>query len=279
MSYLQPSTFERLETRYRYRAELVTVTGLRIGAGKRFDAAATDQPVMRDALSRPYIPGSSLKGSLRSGLEAILRGLDRTDLWACDIFVEPCVGFPEKSGPDKGRSQQPKILLKEVQEKICTACSLFGSPLLAGRVYVHDLKRLSGSATEIRDGVGIDRDLGTARSGVKYDTEVVPTGSRFELEMVFENVDPVRLGLILQTMELLHQGQILLGGLTTRGLGRVALDRRSLQRTEPKYLLDPPAGGDGPYENLNLEDETTQAMNNLKEVVRDSGGIVCTPND
>lgn len=268
MSLANPSTFERLDVRYRFTAELVAQTGIRVGAGKRFDAAATDQPVVRDALGRPFIPGSSLKGSLRSGLEAVLRGLNRQDLWACDIFEEPCVG-PPPDAPKQG--QQPKISLEDVQAKICTACSLFGSPYLAGRVYVHDLHWLAGTSPELRDGVGIDRDLGTARKGIKYDTEVVPAGSRFQLEMIFENVDSVRLALVLQALELMHQGEFLLGGLTTRGLGRVSLEKRELQKTDPSLLLAPPDGGQDPYLTLDLAQEQHQAMGRLAAIVRSEG--------
>lgn len=235
-----PWSFERLQKRYRLKAELEAVTGLRVGAGKRFDAAATDQPVLRDALGQPYIPGSSLKGCLRSGLEAPLRSLGLKDLWACDLFQEPCIGPSE----EKSR-QQKEIPLADILAGICTACSLFGSPHLAGRIFVHDLPRISGSAPEVRDGVGIDRDLGTARDKIKYDVEVVPAGSCFELEMVFENVDEMRLALTLQALEMLHQGDILLGGLTTRGLGRVQLKSRRLESTDAKRLLS----GQG-YEEL-----------------------------
>lgn len=234
---LQATSFEKLQTRYLLRAELVAVSGLRVGAGKSFDAAATDQPVMRDALGRPYIPGSSLKGSLRSGLEAVLRGLGREDLWACEIFDDKkiCVGG---SDADTKRARRGEAIpLEEVLERICTACSLFGSRHLAGRVFVHDLPRLSGSPTEIRDGVGINRDLGVAQPKIKYDVEVIPTGTRFQLEMLLENVDDIRLGLVLQALSLMSRGEILLGGLTSRGLGKVRIENPTLERTSADRLL------------------------------------------
>lgn len=259
----QPLSFEKLDKRYRLRAELVAVSGLRVGAGKSMDAAATDQPVIRDALGQPYIPGSSLKGVLRSGLEAILRSLGRRDFWACGTFenrrrpsqgdaprdpsLDRCVG-------DADVDQNRKIELAEVLKRSCTACSLFGSQFLAGRIFIHDLPRASGSPTEVRDGVGIDRDLGTAQAGIKYDVEVVPVGTRFKLEMLLENVDPLRLALVLQALQLLHQGELLLGGLTTRGLGRVKLDKVHLEHTNAARLLM----GQG-YETTSYEQELQKA--------------------
>jgi CRISPR-associated protein Csm3 len=49
-------------------AEIKAVTGLRIGAATSgLDIGGVDQPVLRDPVTdKPYIPGSSLKGKLRS---------------------------------------------------------------------------------------------------------------------------------------------------------------------------------------------------------------------
>ena len=70
-----------------------------------------------------------------------------------------------------------ELFTKELIEKSCTACRLFGSPWLASRVHFQDafltnsqdLPRL----TEVRDGVGIDRDLGSAKRRIKFDFETV----------------------------------------------------------------------------------------------------------
>lgn len=49
-------------------ATIKAVTGLRIGAATSgLDIGGVDQPVLRDPVTdKPYIPGSSLKGKLRS---------------------------------------------------------------------------------------------------------------------------------------------------------------------------------------------------------------------
>src|ERR1700680_1301631 len=50
--------------------ELHCETGLHIGAGKgSLEIGGSDNPVVKDALGRPYIPGSSLRGKIRSLLE------------------------------------------------------------------------------------------------------------------------------------------------------------------------------------------------------------------
>ena len=51
-------------------ANIECLTGLHIGAGKgSLEIGGADNPVVKDAFGRPYIPGSSLRGKLRSLLE------------------------------------------------------------------------------------------------------------------------------------------------------------------------------------------------------------------
>jgi len=50
--------------------ELECHTGLHIGAGKgSLEIGGADNPVVKDSFGRPYVPGSSLRGRLRSLLE------------------------------------------------------------------------------------------------------------------------------------------------------------------------------------------------------------------
>src|SRR5690242_9628632 len=50
--------------------DLYCETGLHIGAGKgSLEIGGADNPVVKDAFGRPYIPGSSLRGRIRALLE------------------------------------------------------------------------------------------------------------------------------------------------------------------------------------------------------------------
>jgi CRISPR/Cas system CSM-associated protein Csm3 (group 7 of RAMP superfamily) len=79
---------------------------------------------------------------------------------------------------------------------------------------------------EIRDGVGIDREDGTAADGIKFDREVLPQGTKIQLSMRLDqepnNGKQVEalLGAILET---LRDGDIKFGGAKSRGLGKVRL--------------------------------------------------------
>ena len=53
--------------------DLECQTGLHIGAGKgSLEIGGADNPVVKDAFGLPYVPGSSLRGRLRSLLEQAL---------------------------------------------------------------------------------------------------------------------------------------------------------------------------------------------------------------
>jgi len=244
------STFEALDRRFRLRGRLVAETGLRIGGGDRTVSTITQAPILRDALGRPLIPGSSLKGVLRSGLEALLRGLGRETPRACDPFAASCTADLEEAA--KKRRTAPD--LDDVLRQVCDVCALFGSPLLAGRLFIRDLEidETKARPTEIRDGVGIDRDLRVARThpAVKYDFEVVPAGSEFSFEMVVENPSDAQLGLLFLALGMLERGEIGLGGLTSRGLGRVRLEGLACERTDADLLFEGVGYQEAPLDEL-----------------------------
>lgn len=231
--------FHVLRGRLRLRGDLVTRTALHVGGGGAGVVEATDLPVMRDAEGWPFIPGSSLKGVLRSTVEALVRAAEDREagLWACDPFVESgehaaCgsqLGDSDKRGPDE-----------DDLSAHCTVCSLFGSRVLASHVRFSDavmLGRDGRPPVEVRDGVAIDRDLRVASRGQKYDFEVVAPGTRFDLEVFVENPDDRLLGLLAIGFDQLDEGLSALGGFTSRGLGRVDLVWKDVSRFTADQIL------------------------------------------
>ncbi len=69
------SDFSTFSSRLHITGTLTFQTGMRIGAERSLSVTSPDLPILRDALGHPYIPGSSLKGILRSTIEATLRAL------------------------------------------------------------------------------------------------------------------------------------------------------------------------------------------------------------
>src|SRR2546422_6047325 len=70
MSAHTTDTQLRLIGKLLLEGELHCETGLHVGAGKvSLEIGGSDNPVVKDAFGRPYVPGSSLRGRLRSLLE------------------------------------------------------------------------------------------------------------------------------------------------------------------------------------------------------------------
>lgn len=194
------------------------LTGLRIGAGKEIvEIGGLDNPVIKHPLTKlPYIPGSSLKGKMRSLLELKLGKVD-TD------------GRPHGRGPTCGLE--------------CPVCRIFGvaaggeSPFGPGRLVVRDANPSIGNGrsatdslkTEIKFENTINRIKGAAEN--PRQTERVPAGAVFDFEMSYRvfDVDEDQghqdEDLFQNVLNCLRMVELdALGGSGSRGYGRVAFD-------------------------------------------------------
>lgn len=256
--------FHVLRARLRLAGTLTTRTALRIGSGGGGELDSADLPVLKDVDGFPFVPGASLKGALRSTVEALVRGAvhGTTDpartqalLWACD----PLAKEDYDSGGDRVRRacghHEAKQRSQVDTEKHCAVCRLFGSHVLASHVRFCDalVPRADTPAAgrrkpiEMRDGVAIDRDLKTVYKSQKYDFEVVSPGTSFALEVFVDNPRDWLMGLLVIGFEQLDTGFTALGGFASRGLGRVEIAWSSLTRCTAEDLLHgrPPAVIDG----------------------------------
>src|SRR5437867_11902650 len=70
MSAHTPQTELKLIGKLILEGEMLCETGLHVGAGVgSLEIGGCDNPVVKDAFGRPYVPGSSLRGKIRSLLE------------------------------------------------------------------------------------------------------------------------------------------------------------------------------------------------------------------
>ncbi|GBD36206.1 hypothetical protein HRbin36_01327 [bacterium HR36] len=247
-------SFWSFENRYWITGKLRAKTALSVGSRASLMPAGSDLPVIKTPEGLPFIPGSSLKGAVRAYVERLARTLEElgkqingSHIKACDPLDEDkrCITSQQKEKIAEENKPENEFTAA-LWERSCTVCRLFGSPWLASRVSFQDAMLSNGDSlvrlTEVRDGVGIDRDLGTARTGIKFDFETVPPGAEFALRIVLENVEDWEVGLLLVALEALGQGQLALGGKTTRGLGWMEFADLQVQGLSAKDLLDYLAG-------------------------------------
>lgn len=199
------------------------MTGLHIGATEEaYQIGGMDNPVIKDPLSGyPYIPGSSLKGKLRTIME-----------WAKDRI--------NTSGNNPGA-------IHECQEKNCPVCRIFGTGADNSdkrktgptRILVRDsfptektirkfetLKEQKGFPVEIKTEVNINRITSKPLSGPRS-LERVPRGAEFNFEMIYSvydiddkgTVDVENLKDLITVLKLMEESA--LGGGGSRGAGRI----------------------------------------------------------
>lgn len=267
------NSFFLFENRWIITATLQMKTALSVGSRASLMPAGSDLPVIKTPEGVPFVPGSSLKGVVRAYTERILRMMEALGkqyrgekLWACNPLDEKnrcvvatcclaCEGCKGNCCQDCGRCKSctvkrcqqngalnDGVFTTALMQKSCTACRLFGSQWLASRVSFQDAMLKNQDAllrlTEVRDGVGIDRDLGSAKPKIKYDFETVPQGAAFDVRIVVENADEWELGLLVLALETLGKGELPIGGKTTRGLGWGELIELKIQRITQDHLLD-----------------------------------------
>ena len=218
-----------LQKKHRLTASLVFDTAWRIGSGEEGETMS-DLGVVIDPKGQPVLPGSSLKGKLRSTCETLSHALG---LSACmlnhDASGVKCTS--DVKYYHNVREAYQKVLQAGLQERLqwieehtCDVCKLFGSPMQASRLWISDgMLTEWASVVQVRDGVVIDRDSQTAVNGLKYDYEVVPPDSQFELCIDLENSTDQDMALLGVALFEWHAGSSI-GGFTSRGLGRFHLE-------------------------------------------------------
>lgn len=206
-------------------ARLEVLTGLHIGAGDlEMRIGGIDNPVIRDAQGLPYIPGSSLKGKMRSLLEwrSGALGDDKplgkaaeSDQRARPILMLFGVG---------GGDAVPDLMPSRLSVADAPLCETFRS---SGR---------NAPLTEAKFENSINRIAGTATN--PRQTERVVPGTAFDFSAtirVFEG-DGDLVDLLLEGMALLELDS--LGGSGSRGYGKIAF-RDVTVDGEARTLPDP----------------------------------------
>src|SRR5512133_3777324 len=211
--------------------EMHCETGLHVGAGKgSLEIGGSDNPVVKDAFGRPYVPGSSLRGKLRSlleqssglavpselvylskrkGQEVRIHQSDRPDDEICLIFGRSPGRLDRVSGSDGGdnTSATPARL------------TVYDAPLDAESITSAMRENLDDEVTEVKSENAVDRITSQANPRT---LERVPAGARFRLRFVLDMLcdeDAPLLARLVEGFRLLEDDS--LGGGGSRGSGRV----------------------------------------------------------
>jgi CRISPR/Cas system CSM-associated protein Csm3 (group 7 of RAMP superfamily) len=168
---------------------------------------------------RFYLPGSSVRGVLRTTAERVV-GHRRSDLArAADPFANVAEQHILDLRTDENAPGGPAIYRTAGPLDRC-----FGHTALRGRWVVGDAWMVNEQQAHVvvRDGVGIDRTTGAARTNVKFQFEALTDGL-FETTLTLINYELWQLGLLAHVLAALDDGAARIGYGTRRGLGRIRL--------------------------------------------------------
>jgi CRISPR-associated protein Csm3 len=217
--------------------EMHCETGLHVGVGKgSLEIGGADNPVVKDAHGRPYVPGSTLRGRIRAlleqatgmavpselvfiskrkGQEVRIHQSDRADDEICILF-----------GRSPGRME--KVGGGDIESNHATPArlSVFDAPLVPESITAQMRETLDDELTEVKSENAIDRITSQANPRT---LERVPAGAKFTFRMVLDMMCPEDASLtplVVQGLRLLEDDA--LGGGGSRGSGRVRFDNLKL---------------------------------------------------
>jgi CRISPR-associated protein Csm3 len=217
--------------------EMRCLTGLHIGAGKgSLEIGGADNPVVKDAHGRPYVPGSSLRGKLRSlleqtsgmavpselvylskrkGQEVRIHQSDRPDDEVCLLF-----------GRSPGRLEKTTGETLDSSSATPARLAVYDAALVEGSITDSMRENLDDELTEVKSENAIDRITSQANPRT---LERVPAGARFRVRFVMDVLceeDKALVARLAEALRLLEDDS--LGGGGSRGNGQVRFEGLTL---------------------------------------------------
>ncbi|MDP9053746.1 MAG: type III-A CRISPR-associated RAMP protein Csm3 [Acidobacteriota bacterium] len=217
--------------------EMHCETGLHVGAGKgSLEIGGADNPVVKDAHGRPYVPGSTLRGRIRALLEQSTGMAVPSEL----VFISKRKGqevrIHQSDRPDdeicilfgRSPSRMEKVGGGDIESNFATPArlSVFDAPLMPESITPQMRETLDDELTEVKSENAIDRITSQANPRT---LERVPAGAKFRIRMVLDLLcaeDSALPALVIQGLRLLEDDA--LGGGGSRGSGRVRFDNLTL---------------------------------------------------
>ncbi|EDZ92539.1 protein of unknown function DUF324, partial [Limnospira maxima CS-328] len=180
-----------IKTRWKISGTLIAKTPIHVG-GVGGDAD-TDLALAVNGRGNYYIPGTSLAGAFRGWMDSLLGDENKgqiKDIWGDHESDQHGASF----------------------------------------IIIDDAEITGNKTIEIREGVGINRQTGTAADRFKYSRAILPKGVKVPLNITFDSQNgepPAELWQLLQAIE---RGDIRIGAAKTRGLGRVQLHNPKIEK-------------------------------------------------
>lgn len=240
-------------------------TGLRIGGVARGgEIGGVENIVIRDQFTQePYVPGSSLKGAMRSRYELYKGAVNGTIHLCGDPDCEICIVFgrtPDQLREGEGSEAANQAVLNLTRLRVRDA---FATEETRSRWSVY-------GSVEVKGENAIDRL--TSRANPRQ-VERVPKGSEFGCGMSFlildgpNDVDKLRV--VFTALKLVEEDY--LGGYGSRGYGRVSFKDFRISVLNREYFASPAAEN---MRSLDLVPDLDGLLSGLRSVEKGVKGFL-----
>ncbi len=267
--------FDSFSNRWEISAKLTLVTPMRIGGGQNAGAYSLSQtPVMlsydaQTDMAEPFIPGSSLKGVLRSTVERIVRTFNEN---------EACIGVED--------NKTTKFPCGD-----CDVCSLFGSQEAGSSIKVQDAHLAKGMsnkgllearphcATKYKKNeytnlyeVVLDSKNKNKPAILPRFEEIVASNTSFDIKINLDNADEKDVGMIILALNEFNHKRCHLGGGVSRGHGFAEVIgirvKRKIVSSNPEQLFQIETESIDPYHFCDIAKQYLGKINDGQEVER-----------
>lgn len=218
-------------------AKVINSEPLRVGTGR---GASVFEPVDLVVLKTydaskgrylPVIPGSSWKGVFRSHAYRLCRtyGLN-----VCEgVPGSTCLRGNEFLREALDASLEAKLrAIVEGNIPVCLLDLIFGGPGILSHIKFSDSLPLNEARLGYRTMVAIDRRTGASRKGALFSVEYVEPGAEFSFRLVTTNLPNYALGLLAEVLKDVNDGIVRIGGLKSRGFGRIKFEELRIRIRE-----------------------------------------------
>jgi len=230
--------------KYIISADLKLKTGLHIGGTEEgFEIGGIDNLVIKDKVTGvPYIPGSSLKGKMRSLLEWAYNKVkiefnDKTREWEGTLCNDPKedIGIVFGVAAESHKDNLPGPTRLTVRDALPHDKVKLPDDSEKSQIEIWEATMGEKIYTEVKTENYIDRltSAATPRS-----MERVPAGSVFKAQFIFDvyqEEDRDRLKLLFEGMRLLEDSY--LGGGGTRGSGQVKFENINIEAKDKSFYI------------------------------------------
>lgn len=240
---------DKLENRYKLVGTLTALSPIHIGTGEEeyesrlingsnnVDSSTQKDDVKASLIAvdhnnKPFLPGSALKGILRHYLRDVFISLDKPE-------IVQDVNYEKEDFKNITQDEQIEYMRNDASMLEC----LFGTPFAEGKIEFWDAPSnpvgdsqytprgwLDKRNTYLVKSVAIDPETGTAEPHKLYTFEVAPTGLRYDVTVVGQNLSNEELGLLLFGLESFNSDvyPVTIGAMSGRGFGRMKFSLKEI---------------------------------------------------